>query len=226
MAQSAHLHWITSSRAYLVVGWRGGAEAPRELKSARRSGEGVGYGDIVGKAFYRRRLPHWHPTGKPLFLTWRLHGSLPAGRTFPGSGEFEAFDRLLDGMSSGPLYLRMPEIAEIVAREVLRLEEVMVSNWVIMPNHVHLLAQAVSEDDTDWARSLKLIKGRSARAANLVLGRTGQPFWQEESFDRWVRSQNEFARIQRYIEANPVTAGLADSAERFRWSSAWREPNL
>jgi hypothetical protein len=34
--------------------------------------------------YYRRRLPHWHPTGQPLFLTWRLKGSLPRHRHFPG----------------------------------------------------------------------------------------------------------------------------------------------
>ena len=182
------------------------------------------YGGKMAKVFYRRRLPHWHPPGKALFVTWRLSGSLPAGRAFPGNEGFEAFDRLLDGMSSGPLYLRMPEIAEIVAAEILRLEGILVSAWVIMPNHVHLLAKA--DDCADWVRVLKLIKGRSARAANLVLGRTGQPFWQEESFDRWLRDEDEFAKVRRYIERNPVTSGLAGSPEQFRWSSAWREPQL
>src|SRR5258707_7972354 len=28
--------------------------------------------------FYRRNLPHWHPEGAAIFLTWRLYGSLPA----------------------------------------------------------------------------------------------------------------------------------------------------
>jgi len=28
--------------------------------------------------YYRRNLPHGHPEGASLFLTWRLHGSLPA----------------------------------------------------------------------------------------------------------------------------------------------------
>ena len=27
-------------------------------------------------AFYRRNLPHWHPRGKALFITWRLHRSI------------------------------------------------------------------------------------------------------------------------------------------------------
>ncbi|MBY0502788.1 MAG: hypothetical protein K2X03_02685 [Bryobacteraceae bacterium] len=122
---------------------------------------------------YRRRLPHWDPPGKALFLTWRLHGSLPAGRAFPRGEEFEAFDRLLDGMSSGPLYLRMPEIAEIVAEEVLRVEGIRVSAWVNLPSHVHLLAEAVSEADADWARHLKMIKGRIGPASEFGSGEDG-----------------------------------------------------
>lgn len=27
--------------------------------------------------FYRRNLPHWHPAGASLFVTWRLYGTLP-----------------------------------------------------------------------------------------------------------------------------------------------------
>src|SRR5437588_11773829 len=33
--------------------------------------------------FYRRILPHWQPEGKPIFLTWRLFGSLPIRRRIP-----------------------------------------------------------------------------------------------------------------------------------------------
>jgi putative transposase len=29
-------------------------------------------------SYYERNLPHWHPPGKHIFLTWRLYGSLPA----------------------------------------------------------------------------------------------------------------------------------------------------
>jgi hypothetical protein len=65
------------------------------------------------------------------------------------------------------------------------------------------------------------LKGATARQANLALGRTGQPFWQEESYDRLVRNGEEFRRIQRYIEYNPVKACLAASPEQYEWSSAW-----
>jgi len=52
------------------------------------------------------------------------------------------------------------------------------------------------------------------------LGLTGQPFWQDESYDRLVRNDTEFERIVHYIERNPVTAGLVGIPEEFPWSSA------
>ena len=60
-----------------------------------------------------------------------------------------------------------------------------------------------------------------AAAANLLLSRTGESFWQSESFDHWVRNAGEMSKIVRYIENNPVTAGLTTRAEDHRWSSAW-----
>jgi REP element-mobilizing transposase RayT len=86
-----------------------------------------------------------------------------------------------------------------------------------MPNHVHLLATP----HVLAGQWLGPLKGFTAHQANLLLGTHG-PFWQEESFDRLVRTDTEFDRIRAYIEQNPVKAGLAGSAEEFRWSSAYR----
>lgn len=52
-------------------------------------------------------------------------------------------------------------------------------------------------------------------AANKVLGRTGETFWQNE-YDHWVRNQPEFSGICRYIEDNPVSG-----PEAYRWSSSY-----
>jgi putative transposase len=41
------------------------------------------------------------------------------------------------------------------------------------------------------------LNGFTARSANLLLGRTGQAFWQDESFDHRVRSEAELERIAR-----------------------------
>lgn len=63
-------------------------------------------------------------------------------------------------------------------------------------------------------------KGPTARWAKELLGRVGKPFWQEEYFDRLVRSAAEFKQIRRYIELNPVKAGLVAHPWEFPWSSA------
>jgi putative transposase len=90
--------------------------------------------------------------------------------------------------------------------------------WVVMPNHVHLLMLPL----VGLPRITHWIKGRTAREANLLLGRTGEPFWQDESYDHWVRNENEFNRIVAYIEANPVSTQLAARPEDWPWSSAAR----
>ena len=90
-------------------------------------------------------------------------------------------------------------------------------NFVVMPNHVHILITPQVPVST----LMQSLKRYTARAGNQVLHLTGQSFWQDESYDRLVRDQAEFARIAHYIEDNPVTAGLATAPEQFPWSSAW-----
>ena len=84
-----------------------------------------------------------------------------------------------------------------------------------MPNHVHMLV----DPRVSPSLLLKSLKGASAREANRVLGRTGEPFWQKESYDHWVRNAEELERIRKYIENNPVKAGLAESPGEYLWSS-------
>jgi len=66
-------------------------------------------------------------------------------------------------------------------------------------------------------RSLKTI---TAKRSNQILKLTGRRFWAEESYDHVVRD-GEFERIRRYIELNPVKAGLVSDPAAYRWSSAW-----
>jgi hypothetical protein len=41
-----------------------------------------------------------------------------------------------------------------------------------------------------------------------LLERSGQPFWQPESYDHWIRDEVGLAQCCSYIEHNPVKAGL------------------
>jgi putative transposase len=87
-----------------------------------------------------------------------------------------------------------------------------------MPNHVHVLLTPSIE----LATITRAIKGTSARQANILLERTGLSFWQDESFDHWIRHPRQFDRVRAYIECNPVRAGLAERPEEWPYSSASR----
>jgi len=130
-------------------------------------------------------------------------------------------DRYLDEASTGPQWLSKQEIASIVADSFHHaagaLSFFTLHAWVIMPNHVHLLVTPL----TAPARFLQSVKGFTAREANRLLDRTGEPFWQHESYDHWVRDDVQLRRIATYIENNPIRAGLAVSVEDFCWSSAY-----
>lgn len=177
--------------------------------------------------FYRRYLPHWHPENRDIFLTWRLRGSLPHGLTRAGHGpalqggrQFVAFDRELDRAASGPKWLATPPVADEVAKVLVQghAEWLLyrLHAWAIMPNHVHILISPLKP----VSELTRVIKSASSRVANTVLNRRGQPFWQPESYDHWVRTEHELRNIANYIEDNPLRAGLVSSPEQYRWSSA------
>jgi REP element-mobilizing transposase RayT len=63
------------------------------------------------------------------------------------------------------------------------------------------------------------IKSFTAHEANKILGRTGQ-FWQHEPFDRYIRNAKHYVSVIRYIEDNPVKAGLCARPEDWPFSSA------
>jgi REP element-mobilizing transposase RayT len=169
--------------------------------------------------FHTRRLPHYHDVGRAIFLTWRLHNSLPAGRRFPSgttSGQaFLAMDRILDNARTGPLHLRQPEIAAMVVEAIQFQERTLrhyeLHTYVVMANHVHLLITPRIE----VSKLMQSLKRFTAREGNRMLRSTGKPFWQEESYDRLVRGEVEFRRVVNYIEMNPVKAGLAATPQEF-----------
>ena len=192
--------------------------------------------------FYRRRLPHWQPQEKALFITWCLCGSLPATccpqhrkqaaatnhkvlRHAPASrqargkflclGQSAGFRKVRTALAEGPG--RGQACREGPARG--RKQAVQLYHlhaYAVMPNHVHILARP----GASLERISRALKGFTARQANKILGRTGQRLWQQESYDHWVRSEESFSRIAEYVEHNPVRAGLAKRAEDWPWSSA------
>jgi REP element-mobilizing transposase RayT len=196
----------------------------------------------------RGALPHLKREGASYFITFRLEGTLPAKvlqqfkiereqllahalaskRPLTWREQEEVFrwycsrvDAYLDE-GRGDCFLRLPEVAELVsgALKFFLGQRYDLPAWVVMPNHVHavvhpLPGHTLSDIEHSW-------KSYTASEANKLLSRTGQTFWQSESFDHLIRDDDDHARCCQYVVNNPVSAGLCERSEDWRWSSAWR----
>jgi putative DNA methylase len=196
------------------------------------------------REFYHRHLPHQVPRGVPIFLTWNLKGAVPqhvldelveerkrlekqpakAGESARERSRridkllFAQQDRWLDGASEGPLHLKDPRAAQVVVDSFLfgQPERYELHSFVVMANHVHLLITPQWE----LPKITQGIKGFTSHRINTLQEARGRVFWQDESYDHWVRDEDEFVRIVEYIENNPVKAGLCRLPTEWPWSSA------
>ena len=174
----------------------------------------------------RRRLPHWQQGHVWQFVTWRLADSLPrdlllqwqseraawiARHPEPWNdaiaGEYGALftDRieLLLDAGHGSCVLSRPHV-EGVVEECLRHfdgERYRLGPFIVMPNHVHVLFQPLSNHRLD--KVLHGWKSYTAKAINLLLGVEGS-LWQEDYWDRLIRSEKHWFAVMRYIERNPA----------------------
>jgi hypothetical protein len=115
----------------------------------------------------------------------------------------------------GACVLRQPELAAIVATSLAIGDgnRYLLGDYVVMPNHVHLLVQLPGEGQLKL--QCKSWKRWTAREINERL-RTSGRFWQPESFDTLVRSEAHFEHLCAYIAANPQAARLPDGEYLYR----------
>lgn len=144
------------------------------------------------KLWYKRRLPHWQPGGVPIFITWRLAGSLPQTVL----AQFDAdrqriandarakdiysdwaitqhkrvFSRWDDELhkATGLRRLMKPKVAQCVQEALHQgVEEALflLYAYTIMGNHVHVLLHPLEDPKTEHPVPL-------ARITQLLKGRT------------------------------------------------------
>jgi putative transposase len=98
--------------------------------------------------------------------------------------------------------------------------------YVLMTNHVHLLVTAGERQSP--ARMMQALGRRYVQYFNRRHGRTGT-LWEGRYRSSLIDSERYFLQCSRYIETNPVRAGLVSEPGDFRWSSfrsnAYGQPN-
>jgi len=167
-------------------------------------------------------------------LTFRLHDSVPAHVIQSWRAELVRTEKLseremilrkrlvrYEDAGHGACWLRDSRVAALLEGTLLEFdgERYRLVAWCIMPNHAHVLIETMG----DWTldRIVHGWKSYTSHAANRLLKRTGA-FWAREYHDRFVRDDDHLAVCVRYIENNPVAAGLVLEAGSWRWGSARR----
>jgi len=85
-------------------------------------------------------------------------------------------------------------------------------DFVIMPDHVHLLVEVGSEMTIE--KAMQLVKGRFSHRLGKELGYKGE-VWQRGFTEEQVLNKQSFDAHREYIAENPVKAGLATFANEY-----------
>ena len=193
------------------------------------------------REFYKRRLPHIQIAGSTYFITFRLVNSLPlealdrlaeerqkinqlpqSQKEAANQAWFTQYDDYLDKALCGDLHLKNQQIADMVADSIhFRDGKVYdLISYCIMFNHVHLICTPLFKEKDIYfglAEILHSLKRHTAREANKILQRNGA-FWQDESYDHFIRNESELERTVKYILYNPVKANLVKEQTDWKWS--------
>jgi REP element-mobilizing transposase RayT len=180
----------------------------------------------------RGYLPHFDGRALPQFISLHLADSVPSKVVERWKRELDTKNSERDKMllqnrieryadqGYGRAFLKDDRLAEMVQETLLKDDgkSYRLSSWVVMPNHVHILATRF-EDDT-LADIMQSFKSITSHKANRFLGRSGQ-FWMPDYFDRYIRNAKHYQKTVEYIENNPVKARLCARPADYRFSSAW-----
>ncbi len=141
----------------------------------------------------KRNLPHWQEPGRVYFITWRCR----------------------DGV-------RLNEKERTITLEAINFWDPIkwkVYTAVILPDHVHILSQPLSNGDEgvfDLSEIIHSVKSFSAQKISQARGFKGF-VWQDERYDRIVRDEAEFLEKWNYIRQNPLKENLAVAPEEYAW---------
>ena len=164
----------------------------KEEEKKKKGGTGVS--PVQFFKITRITLPHWQKPGKVYFITWKC--------------------------KKGEVLLAEERTITLEALHYWDNRKWTLYAAVIMPDHVHALAQPLPCSQNvgiyDLAEIIHSIKSFSVHQINQRRGRRGS-FWQDERYDRIVRDEAEFLEELQYIMNNPLKKELVQNWEDYPW---------
>jgi len=185
-------------------------------------------------------LPHCDFPNLVQFVTFRLADSMPESRR----SEWEQLLKIKDDREKrtkleeyldrgiGECHLRDPRIARITEDALLHFHggRYELLAWCVMPNHVHVLVHVwqtpLSKMLQSWKRFVATESERRSPTRQVSEKSTHAPArraalrWQREYWDTFMRDEAQAKTAIRYIENNPVKAGMCRTLEDWPFSSA------
>ena len=113
--------------------------------------------------------------------------------------------RLLQSERNAELLIDV--LRSLVAEHKFRLHD-----FVVMPDHVHLLIELDGEMTIE--KAMQLIKGRFSHRLKQEFGHKGE-VWQRGYSEKQVMDAESMDKCREYIAQNPVKAGLAQSVNEY-----------
>jgi REP element-mobilizing transposase RayT len=178
-------------------------------------------------------LPHWNAVSAIQFVTFNLFDAIPLPvvellalerrlrmaelerlKRRATAPEILAIDRRIRELAedtmdegSGSCFMRDRRVAQLIADAITHFDgsRYHLCAWCVMPNHVHAVLSVNDRLD----RIVHSWKSFTANQANRILKRDGK-FWQDDYFDRMVRTPKELERTIAYVVGNPMKAGFVD----------------
>ena len=89
--------------------------------------------------------------------------------------------------------------------------------FCLMTNHVHLVVDP-GNDPNSLSLLMKRVAGRQTRLVNKLESRTGS-LWESRFKSSAIETDRYLLACCRYVELNPVRAGMVSSPIDYRWSS-------
>ncbi len=152
-----------------------------------------------GAEYHKRRLPHFERPWAKYAVAWSTH------------------ERRVLSLSERDLVL------QTILHDAGQKYELYAA--CVMPDHVHLLFEPqIKDDDADGKPVfhavkdiLQTLKSVSSHRINKAAGTKGAQVWENESFDRVIRSDRDLEEKFHYICRNPWDSGVVKQGEGYRW---------